>query len=470
MTGSDANILLVNPWIYDFAAYDFWNKPTGLLQIGAILRNYGYQVHLLDCLDRFDPKFLQYQKKDSAKVRYDGTGKFYREIIEKPAILEHVPKNYCRYGFSLSYVEKYLENFPVRPNAILIASGMTYWYPGVKAMVELLRTFFPDTPIILGGVYATLCPEHAQFYISPDYIITGEGEQQVVRLLAEITNGPGADYEFNINDLPYPAFDMYPHLESVLIQTSRGCPFHCSFCASKVLVPHHLRRFPQKVVNELQYWHENYDIHHVAFYDDALLFQADQFFKPILRGIIEKDLNLAMHTPNGLHPRYIDEELADLFFHAGGRTLRLSFESSDHSTQKRLSSKVSNNDLETAVKNLYRAGLSTDNLGVYVIFGLPNQSIDEVKNSVRFVHDLGVHVNPASFSPIPGTREWDLAVKSGYTDFVQDPLLTNNSIYPVWANSIGWEKCEELVHWVREENRKLTAPDHAPVLINDCIH
>ena len=44
------SILLVNPWIHDFAAYDLWMKPLGLLYIGSILRSRGYSVHLLDCL------------------------------------------------------------------------------------------------------------------------------------------------------------------------------------------------------------------------------------------------------------------------------------------------------------------------------------------------------------------------------------------------------------------------------------
>jgi len=49
------NILLVNPWIHDFAAYDFWAKPMGLLSIASILRSHGFGVYYIDCLDRFHP-------------------------------------------------------------------------------------------------------------------------------------------------------------------------------------------------------------------------------------------------------------------------------------------------------------------------------------------------------------------------------------------------------------------------------
>ena len=43
--------LLINPWIYDFAAYDFWAKPLGLLYLGSILEENGFRVDLIDLLD-----------------------------------------------------------------------------------------------------------------------------------------------------------------------------------------------------------------------------------------------------------------------------------------------------------------------------------------------------------------------------------------------------------------------------------
>ncbi len=45
------HILLINPWITDFAAYNFWIRPIGLLYIASLLRENGFQVTLIDCLD-----------------------------------------------------------------------------------------------------------------------------------------------------------------------------------------------------------------------------------------------------------------------------------------------------------------------------------------------------------------------------------------------------------------------------------
>ena len=47
-------------------------------------------------------------------------------------------------------------------DAALIQTVMTYWYPGVQEVIEDIRTYSPQTPIVLGGVYATLCPQHAR--------------------------------------------------------------------------------------------------------------------------------------------------------------------------------------------------------------------------------------------------------------------------------------------------------------------
>jgi hypothetical protein len=44
------NIILINPWIYDFAAYDLWSKPLGLLYIASYLKKLGFNVQLIDCL------------------------------------------------------------------------------------------------------------------------------------------------------------------------------------------------------------------------------------------------------------------------------------------------------------------------------------------------------------------------------------------------------------------------------------
>ncbi len=448
-------LLLINPWIYDFAAYDFWFKPVGLLSIAAVLQQRGYQVDLIDCLDRHHPELLRFLGTAGGKSKNDGTGKFFREEIEKPVALRPVPRKYCRYGYPLSLFTSLLARYP-DPDAVLITSFMTYWYPAVEEAVRIVRQVYPQAIVVLGGIYATLCPQHAQERVQPDYLIIGEGEEEVLRLFAAIEgNGAVRTSGGSLDDYPFPAFDLYPRLESVALLTSRGCPFRCHFCASKSLVPKHRRRSPENVLREIAHWHEKRGVRHFAFFDDALLHHADQYIKPLLRGIIEREYSLQLHTPNGLQPRNIDQELADLLFHAGAKTLRLSFETSNPLRQKSMSAKVNNADLRRAVQHLERAGFERQEIGVYVLFGLADQDEREVKESVKFVNDLGAKVNLASFSPIPQTDEWQRAISFGLWHEEEDLLLTNNSLFPLWSKTLGHERCQELVTWVKEVNESV---------------
>jgi len=83
------HILLINPWIHDFAAYDFWAKPLGLLTIAAVLRAHGISVSYIDCLDRFHRRAAQ----TDPWARY-GRGSYLKTHIPKPDGLADVPRNF----------------------------------------------------------------------------------------------------------------------------------------------------------------------------------------------------------------------------------------------------------------------------------------------------------------------------------------------------------------------------------------
>jgi len=452
MESSNKSILLFNPWIYDFAAYDFWIKPLGLLQIGALLRNSGYQIDLIDCLDRFHPVLDEFSELKPTQFKSNGTGKFYREEIDKPKILNHIPRKFCRYGLPLRVVKRLLDQINYKPAAILVTSIMTYWYPAVLDAVSLLRDYFPKIPVILGGIYATLCPDHAMKVIRPDYLCVGHGEFKILELLSEITGNNNVDFHYTkLDEFPFPVYDIYKNLKAVAITTSRGCPNKCSFCASKILYSSYNRRTSHNVLKEFVHWHKTKNVEHFAFYDDALLHKTNDYIKPLLKGIVAQDLKIKLHTPNGLQPRYVDTEFAELFYHSGGHTVRLSFETVNPDRQRYMSAKVTCKELEKAIFNLENAGFSRNNIGVYVMMGLPGQDIAEVMDSVNYVLDLGVKVNLASFSPIPQTLEWRRAITAGLWSENEDLLFTNSSIYPIWSKTIGYQKVEEFVSWVKEK-------------------
>ncbi|MCR4406263.1 MAG: radical SAM protein [Anaerolineae bacterium] len=442
-----ARVLCINPWIYDFAAYNMWIEPLGLLTVAGVLRQAGHDVALIDCLDRHHPDAPAPRSRRDAY----GCGHFTKVEVRKPEILAHIPRRWGRYGLPVTIFEKELDAQP-RPDAVLVTSMMTYWYPGPFEVISRIKARWPDVPVALGGVYATLCAKHAETYSGADAVLIGPGETQALQWVAQVT-GESRASKFPLGDV-LPAHDLRRPQGYVAIQTARGCPFHCPYCAVHQLSPGgFVPRAPERVVEEIAWCVKVLGAHDVAFYDDALLVNAAQHIHPILDGVIERDLRVRFHTPNGLHARFIDQSLAQKMRRAGFVTIRLGLETADPDEQWREGGKVDEASFAQAVQALFAAGFSPHEIAAYVLIGRPGQSVDKARDTVAFAHQLGIQVHPAQFAPIPGTVEWQTAIAAGQIAADADPLLHNNSIYPC-ADPWAWE---EFKQEVRDSNHALLA-------------
>src|SRR5207247_3378657 len=99
---------------------------------------------------------------------------------------------------------------------------MTYWYLGVREVVDDVRELQPHAKVILGGVYATLCPAHA----------ASLGADQVVRGL-------------DLKPLGLPLSEGLPFWEGAdrevgVLKITEGCPFRCTYCS----VPRYIQISP----------------------------------------------------------------------------------------------------------------------------------------------------------------------------------------------------------------------------------
>ncbi|MBN2001520.1 radical SAM protein, partial [candidate division KSB1 bacterium] len=132
------HILLVNPWIYDFAAYDLWSKPLGLLYLASLLRLNGVNISWVDCLDPDHPDMHDVPHIRMPKRKSSGAGSFASKQIPKPNQLRSIPRNFHRYGISDHVFQNTLMSI-VKPDAIMVTSMMTYWYQGVFDTISLLK-------------------------------------------------------------------------------------------------------------------------------------------------------------------------------------------------------------------------------------------------------------------------------------------------------------------------------------------
>jgi len=434
------HILLVNPWIHDFAAYDVWAKPLGLLTLGAILRQWGCKVSYIDCLDRFHPR----TPRTDPAVRY-GRGPYRKRPIPPPKGLEDVPRTFSRYGIEPAW---FLEELAAvsRPDLILVTSLMTYWHPGVRETIGAVRKVHARVPIVLGGIYATLYPDHARRHAGADRVTVGSGIRQIAELLAEFAVTPSAPF-LDPNDLdahPYPAFDLQRVIGYIPLLTTVGCPFRCDYCAAGYLNPEWLRRSPDAVLEEIRHWHGNAAVTDFVIYDDAFLVDSDHHAVPLLEGLLQAGLGIRFHTPNAVHVREINPRIASLMFAAGFRTVRLGLETAGSGDRPRHDVKVTTAEFKRAVAALLSVGFDRSQVGAYLLFGLPGQSLSDLAASIRFVHGCGITPIPAYYTPIPHTALWQTAVAASRYDLEADPVFCNNAVLPCLKDPFSWHTMREI--------------------------
>jgi radical SAM superfamily enzyme YgiQ (UPF0313 family) len=347
-----------------------------------------------------------------------------------------------------------------RPDVVLVTSMMTYWYPGPFEAIRRVKAHWPGVPVALGGVYATLCSEHARAHSGADVVFAGSDNDRVRTWIEQVAGDRPTPLSTNRllptlanNRACFPAHDLRRRQGFVAVLTARGCPFHCPYCAVHQLSPSPFApRPPIQVVDEIAWCVESLGAQDVVFYDDALLFDAQHHIHPLLDEVIARHLQVRFHTPNGLHARFIDRPLAHKMRRAGFVTIRLGLESADPAQQQHDGSKIDRTQFSDAVEALFAAGFSACDVAAYVLIARPGQDLASVRETAAFAHRLGIQVIPAQYTPIPGTTEWQDAIAAGCIVADADPLLHNNSIYPC-AELPPWEALKQQI---REHNRFLS--------------
>ena len=433
-------ILLVNPPIYDFAAYDFWLKPYGMLSAAGNLRGKA-DFKLFDYLDRMHPFATRQKQLESDQW---GRGRFYCERVPNPACLEAIPRYFRRFGLPRSMFEDFVaKEGPF--DFIFVQTTMTYWYKGVEEVIEDIRKAWPQVKIILGGNYVTLCSSHAE---------------KLVRLG---TPYGGADFLVRTNeleplwkylgispDLNQPAlWEVYEKLNVGVLKLTEGCPFKCTYCSVPKVYSQFKTRPLEHSLAELELLCR-LGVKNIAFYDDALLFEHQKVLVPFLNEVVKHNIKVNFHSPNALNARFITKELAELMVRAGFKTFYLGFESTSSQWQKRTGSKVFSDELAQASQYLISADAEPANITAYQILGHPHIDIQQLEASMHFVNSLGIRGMLADFSPIPGTPDGEYCRR--WVD-MDEPLMHNKTAFPIIF--LGFDETNRLKDLQRKLNRSL---------------
>jgi len=406
-------LLLVNPPIYDFTAFDFWLRPYGLLRVAGKLRT---------CeLTAFD--YLVSRERDAF-----GRGRFDQQPAVKPAPLADIPRRFYRFGRAREDFVRLLSTR--RFDAVLVQTVMTYWYLGVREVIEDVRKLQPHAKIILGGVYATLCPGHARS-LGADQVLEGQ----------------------DLKPLGLPLSDGLPLWESVdaqvgIVKITEGCPFRCTYCSVPLVYPAFAARPLETCMEEIRHL-VRLGARNVAFYDDALLFQPERILLPFLEAVLRQDLHVSFHTPNALNARFIAPEIARLMVRAGFKTFFLGLESSAYEWQRKTGGKVYSEEFGDAVRALQEAGASS--ITAYIIIGHPDSQEQNLEASIRFAAGQGARVMLSEFAPIPGTPDGEACRAHTALD---EPLNHNKTAF-TWR-FLGPARVDALKALCKSVNRSLS--------------
>ncbi|WP_285906058.1 B12-binding domain-containing radical SAM protein [Pseudodesulfovibrio pelocollis] len=429
-----ARVLGINPWITDFAAFNLWSRPVGLLACLSMLREAGAAVALMDCLDP------TWDGVPWPRPGRHGTGHYPKTEIEPPPALAFTGRRYSRYGLDRDLVRQGLARLDPPPDAVLVSSIMTYWYPAALDALAMAAELWPDAVRVLGGTYPSLCTDHAARHARANLLVRGplERPDNWARLWAALgRQAPPLPEETGLRL----ALDLYPEPDYAPVLGSRGCPFACDYCASRALHPDFVQSAPGPVLASMEA-EQARGVRDFAFYDDALLVAPERWLWPVLDAVAASMPEVRLHTPNAMHVRNLTADTCHRLKAGGLTTVRLGLETTDF--DHRHDVKLTRREWEAGAANLVDAGFDLADIGVYILFGLPGQDLGRVEQAVGHVRDFGFRPHLAHYTPIPGSPMFEAARRASPYPIAEEPMFQNNSIWPCVPGGFDWD---EAARW-----------------------
>ncbi len=277
----------------------------------------------------------------------------------------------------------------IKPDAI----GFSIYTATSKASLEMIgRIFHYKIPIIVGGPHPSLYGEELISVKGISYIVRGEAEAIIIELIKnirylekpEIIDGTVAD----MDKVPFPDFTVFMNKEYINqypLQTSRGCPFNCSFCAVKFIASRKWRSRDYKLcVDEVAKAKSLYPgLEYVKIVDDAPTVNIVHF-KNFLNEYISRKIRLKMIIDN-IRADGIDEELVKLVKDAGSDNICIGVESGNEVVFKAINKSETLDDIKRAANLIKKGGLR---LGTCFVIGLPHDNLKRVKDSIILTKEL----------------------------------------------------------------------------------
>ena len=288
----------------------------------------------------------------------------------------------------------------------------------------------------MGGVHPTIMPEPVFEEAPVDYVVRGEGERPMLEL---VQGKPPADIDGlcylkdgspvikakakgidPLDELPMAAYGAFPAeryieynrrlrgISGLSMLVSRGCPYHCAFCAVEGAMGRKYRiKEPKTAIDEMQALNEKFKIDGIWFKDSIFDLKRDwvkRFCKELIaRGL---DMKWQMNTRVDL----VDGEMLGLMKEAGLVQVDLGIESGSQKTLDALNKKITVEQIRDAVQTAKRYV----KVSGFFMIGVPGETEKDISETFRLAKELDLDRYSFSiFVPLPGSDLYDMLLKEG---------------------------------------------------------
>jgi len=309
----------------------------------------------------------------------------------------------------------------LNPDLIGITCNFTAYARDSLELASTVKKSFPQIPIVIGGAHPTIeARSILEENESIDYVVQGEGEiilERLIRalkaeILLEEVDGlafrKGDELVLNqpnkliadIDILPIPSrhyidMEKYTHFNKetiwyvrkepvATIMTSRGCPYNCVFCSTKVVWKRRWReRSLENVFKEIKMLVGDYGIKEIVINDDQFMTQKKRVHQ-FCDYFIENKMNVSFSVDAGISIWLVDKELLIKMKKAGFYSLRFPIESGCKKTLQYIKKPVNLDKAKCMIEEANGLGFWTSS---NIIVGFPHETKEEVMESIQYVYD-----------------------------------------------------------------------------------
>ena len=315
------------------------------------------------------------------------------------------------------------------PADVYLLSPMTINLPQALRIAELAKDAHPKVITVMGGVVATPLHKQVARHPSVDYVVRDRGEYALPELLRALRDRRHLEHIGNltyvtadgrltvvpwlypampVEYIPFPQVDIFPQetgrdLRYIRQNYALGCPFTCDFCTIQT-IGRKPSYFPiPRVMAEIEAYRRHYGSHHHVYFGDETFTLRPNLTLRLCAALRDYG-NITFDCQTRLNCLR-EEYLSDALSMGGCRWMEIGLESANQHTQEALKQHTRLSMVEQVLARLRDAGIPTCS---YLIIGLPNETVNEMRHSVDYVSSLIdkglLYASYISvFVPYPGT-------------------------------------------------------------------